>query len=108
MKRHDLLVTWDHFAVQGDDVANINPSAQIEFAVPGGSPDGNFGYVDIMDTPSFAIYEVKTFPQRLQGREELLAYLVGAQKVVILMPHGIWEQIIRQNGLSRSAKQKKL
>ena len=76
-----FTITRNDFAVQGDYVANINPSAQIEFAVPGGSPDGNFGYVDIMDTPSFAIYEVKTFPQRLQGREELLAYLANSNKL---------------------------
>jgi len=70
---------YEHAAIESDYAVNVNPvGAALEFAIPGSGPGGGTGYADIVDLSTHAIYEIKTWLGKEQGRIEVLRYLNSA------------------------------
>jgi hypothetical protein len=70
--------TIEHILIQQDYILNIDPGAEIEYAIPATGPAGGTGYADIKDSQS-GLYEIKFFPYVSSAIAEVANYVLQAQ-----------------------------
>lgn len=71
-----------HELIEADYLARVNPAAIAEYRVPGGSKQipGEPGYIDVVDLPSYALYEIKPLLGAIAGDLEAAHYLDVARR----------------------------
>ncbi len=69
----------EHRAIMEDYIATVDPTAELEYAIPGSSASGATGYADIASATTGEIWEIKPMSSIILGALEAARYVASAK-----------------------------